>query len=123
MLNVGLGADTNPVAIAQPSATRSVFATVGCHPTSADEFDDELAAEIPRLAEHEKVRAIGETGIDYYRETASPGRAAARLRGADRDRRASTTCRSSSTPATPTARRRHRRRLRDPRRPRRRRRR
>ena len=33
-----------------PSVTRSVFATVGCHPTSANEFDDDLAAEIARLA-------------------------------------------------------------------------
>ena len=41
------------------------------HPTSAGEFDDELEAEIDRLAAHEKVRAIGETGIDYYRETAT----------------------------------------------------
>ena len=48
-----------------------VFATAGCHPTTAGEFDDDLAAEVWELAEHEKVRAIGETGIDYYRETAS----------------------------------------------------
>ncbi len=44
---------------------------MGCHPTSAGEFDDALGAEVSRLATHEKVRAIGETGIDYYRETAT----------------------------------------------------
>jgi TatD DNase family protein len=73
MLNVGLGSDSNGTAIAAAERHEEVFATVGCHPTSAGEFDDELAAEIWRLAEHEKVRAIGETGLDYYRETASRG--------------------------------------------------
>src|SRR6478735_4581187 len=49
-----------------------VFASVGCHPTEASGFDHAQAAQIERLAAHEKVRAIGETGIDYYHETASP---------------------------------------------------
>jgi TatD DNase family protein len=72
LLNVGLGSETNQVAIGAAERHEAVFASVGCHPTSASEFDDALAAEIARLAAHEKVRAIGETGIDYYRETASP---------------------------------------------------
>ena len=72
MLNVGLGGDSNAAAIAAAERHEGVFATVGCHPTSAGEFDDALGAEIARLAAHEKVRAIGETGIDYYREIASP---------------------------------------------------
>ncbi len=72
MLNVGLGDDTNEVAIAGAERHEGVFATVGSHPTSATGFDDAAAAEIARLAQHEKVRAIGETGLDYYRETASP---------------------------------------------------
>jgi TatD DNase family protein len=72
MLNVGLGGETNAEAIAGAERNEGVFATVGCHPTSAGEFDDALGAEISRLATHEKVRAIGEAGIDYYRETASP---------------------------------------------------
>jgi TatD DNase family protein len=72
MLNVGLDADTNRAAIAAAERHGSVFATVGCHPTEAAGFDDARAEEIARLAaENEKVRAIGETGIDYYRETAS----------------------------------------------------
>jgi TatD DNase family protein len=72
MLNVGLDRPTNLLAIASAECHESVFATVGCHPTEAAGFDDELAEEIAALAEDkEKVRAIGETGIDYYRETAS----------------------------------------------------
>ncbi|HWW66634.1 MAG TPA: TatD family hydrolase [Solirubrobacterales bacterium] len=72
MLNVGLGEDSNEVAIAGAERHEGVFATVGRHPTSATGFDDAAAAEIVRLAGHEKVRAIGETGIDHYRESASP---------------------------------------------------
>jgi TatD DNase family protein len=72
MLNVGLGRDTNRTAIGQAERHEEVFASVGCHPTSAGEFDDELEEEIAQLATHEKVRAVGETGIDYYRETATP---------------------------------------------------
>jgi TatD DNase family protein len=72
MLNVGLDEPTNLHAIASAELYESVFATVGRHPTEAAGFDDAAAEEIARLAEdREKVRAIGETGIDCYRETAS----------------------------------------------------
>ena len=71
MLNVGLGGEANEEAIAGAERHDEVFASVGCHPTSATGFDDAQAEEISRLAAHERVRAIGETGIDYYRESAS----------------------------------------------------
>lgn len=72
MLNIGLGGEENGAAIEAAERHESVFAAVGCHPTEAGGFDDARAEEIARLAAHEKVRAIGEAGIDYYRETASP---------------------------------------------------
>lgn len=72
MLNVGLDGESSAAAIAAAGRHESVFATAGCHPTEAAGFDLARADEIARLvAENEKVRAIGETGIDYYRETAS----------------------------------------------------
>ncbi|MFL5900019.1 MAG: TatD family hydrolase [Solirubrobacterales bacterium] len=71
MLNVGLEQESNAKAIAAAERHESVFATAGCHPTEAAGFDDAGAEAIARLAAHEKVLAIGETGIDYYRETAS----------------------------------------------------
>ncbi len=72
MLNVGLGGEENASAIGAAERHEAVFASVGCHPTEATGFSDAQAEEIARLAAHEKVRAIGETGIDYYRDTASP---------------------------------------------------
>jgi len=72
MLNVGLGGEQNEAAIGGAERHESVFASVGSHPTEAAGFDDAEAARIAALAAHEKVRAIGETGLDYYRETATP---------------------------------------------------
>ena len=72
MLNVGLGGKANAEVIAAAERNEGVFASVGHHPTEAAGFDAEAAAGIARLAAHEKVRAIGETGLDYYRESAAP---------------------------------------------------
>lgn len=71
MLNVGLGGPENVAAIAAAERHEAVFASVGRHPTEASGFDDAEAERIAELASHEKVRAIGETGIDYYRDLAS----------------------------------------------------
>jgi TatD DNase family protein len=70
ILTIGLGEDSNPGAIAAADAHAEVFAAVGRHPNGATGFDDAAAAEIERLAEHPRVRAIGETGLDYYRDRA-----------------------------------------------------
>jgi TatD DNase family protein len=72
LLTVGMDAVTNPRAIAAAERFPEVFAAVGRHPNEATDFDDATAAEIAELAGHEKVRAIGETGLDYYREYAAP---------------------------------------------------
>jgi TatD DNase family protein len=72
MLTVGMDAATNPAAIAAAERHPEVFASVGRHPNEATGFDDDAAAEVARLGAHEKVRAIGETGLDYYRDSAAP---------------------------------------------------
>jgi TatD DNase family protein len=69
MLNVGLGGDENEAAVSAAERIEEVFAAVGCHPTEAAGFDDAEAGRIATLAAHSEVRAIGETGIDYYRDT------------------------------------------------------
>jgi len=70
MLTVGLDETSNAEAVAAAERHEAVFAAVGRHPNEANGFDDAAAAEIVRLAAHEKVRAIGETGLDYFRESA-----------------------------------------------------
>ena len=72
ILDVGLGEESNPGVVAAAERHESVFASVGRHPNDASGFDDAAAAELVRLGAHEKVRAIGETGLDFYRDTAAP---------------------------------------------------
>ena len=72
MLTVGMDKETNAAAVASTERYGAVFASVGRHPNEASGFDDEVAAEIAELGRHEKVRAIGETGLDFYRDYATP---------------------------------------------------
>jgi TatD DNase family protein len=72
MLTVGMNAETNAEAVASTERYGAVFAAVGRHPNEASGFDDTAAAEIRELGRHEKVRAIGETGLDFYRDHSSP---------------------------------------------------
>lgn len=44
------------------------YAAVGIHPEYADKFNDEILKELKELASFEKVRAIGEIGLDYHYE-------------------------------------------------------
>jgi TatD DNase family protein len=47
-----------------------VYAAIGRHPNQATGFDDADLAELRALAAHERCIAIGETGLDYYRDRA-----------------------------------------------------
>ncbi|MDE0841670.1 MAG: TatD family hydrolase [Porticoccaceae bacterium] len=49
-----------------------LYATAGIHPHSADQFDPQSIASLRSIAEHPAVVAIGETGLDFYRNLASP---------------------------------------------------
>jgi TatD DNase family protein len=72
MLTIGMGAESNPVAVASAERHEGVFAAVGRHPNDATGFDEATVEEITRFGAHEGVRAIGETGLDFYRDTAAP---------------------------------------------------
>jgi TatD DNase family protein len=71
MLSVGIDEASSAGVLASAERHEEVFAAVGRHPNDASGFDDAAAEEIARLAGHEKARAIGETGLDYYRDSAS----------------------------------------------------
>jgi len=43
-------------------------ATAGVHPHEAESFHDRMPVELKALAEQDCVKAIGETGLDYFRD-------------------------------------------------------
>lgn len=43
------------------------YATVGVHPHDAKDVDDSVLGELEKLGRHEKVVAVGEIGLDFYR--------------------------------------------------------
>ena len=72
ILNVGLGEDSNPDVARSAQANDGVFASVGRHPNSAGGFDDAAAEAIEGLCAQPGVVAVGETGLDFYRDRAEP---------------------------------------------------
>ena len=72
VLTVGLGEDSNPDAVAAAEAYEGVFASVGRHPNSAGGFDEGAARAIEQLCELPGVVAVGETGLDFYRDRSDP---------------------------------------------------
>lgn len=67
---VSIGADLpsseNAVKIAEQF--EPVYATVGVHPHDATTLNDSVLKRLRELAGHKKVVAIGEIGLDYYRD-------------------------------------------------------
>jgi TatD DNase family protein len=45
-----------------------LFATAGVHPHHASDLDDAALAELAALARHPEVVAVGECGLDYFRD-------------------------------------------------------
>ena len=70
MLTVGRDGASCRAALAAAEQFPQVYAAVGRHPGDASGFDDADLAELQALAAHPRCAAIGETGLDYYRERA-----------------------------------------------------
>ncbi|MBM3473129.1 MAG: TatD family deoxyribonuclease [Armatimonadetes bacterium] len=68
VVNIGTQIDSSRRAIALAEQHEGLFATVGVHPHDASSCDAETIAELRRLCEHPKVVAVGEVGLDFYRD-------------------------------------------------------
>ncbi len=66
ILTVGIEAASCRAALAAAERHPQVFAALGRHPTNASGFDEQALAELRELAVHERCRAIGETGLDFF---------------------------------------------------------
>ncbi len=74
IVNVGYNPATWPTTLALAAAHPGVFACLGFHPNDAATWDDAMIATLLELHAQPKVVAVGETGLDYYRDDALPER-------------------------------------------------
>ena len=70
VLTVGMDAATNRTALLAAEDFPQVHAAIGRHPNHAQGFDGADLADLEALAAHPRCAAIGETGLDYYRDYA-----------------------------------------------------
>ena len=70
ILTVGMDPESCRSALAATEKFPEVFAAIGRHPNSAERFDDAALADLEELAGHDRCVAIGETGLDFYRDRA-----------------------------------------------------
>ena len=67
---IGFDIESSRRAITLAEQNEKLLASVGVHPHDASSLDDDLD-ELRQLAHHPKVVAIGETGLDFYRNLSS----------------------------------------------------
>ena len=68
IVNPGADLESSRRAVALAARVANVYAAVGVHPHDAATLDGPALAELRQLAAHPKVVAIGEIGLDYYRD-------------------------------------------------------
>jgi TatD DNase family protein len=67
---IGMNPESFGKALGLAETNDDVYAIVGIHPNDAAGFDDQVRALVRERAGADKVVAIGETGLDYYRDYA-----------------------------------------------------
>jgi TatD DNase family protein len=72
MVTIGTDAETCGAALALAEREPDVWATAGVHPHDAAESDEAAVAEVERLAAAPRVVAIGEIGLDFFRNLSPP---------------------------------------------------
>jgi TatD DNase family protein len=67
IISIGTSLSSSRKVVQFASRYPNVFATVGVHPNSVRDDEADFINELRDLAQHPKVVAIGETGLDFYR--------------------------------------------------------
>ena len=76
VVNVGCDLPSSQWSVTAAGEHADVYAAVAVHPNETHKLDDrraEVLMELAALAASPKVVAIGETGLDFYRDSAEPG--------------------------------------------------
>ena len=69
VLNAGCSLESSHDCIALAERYPWIYCSVGTHPDTADEVNEEVLEAYRQMCKHPKVKAIGEIGLDYYYET------------------------------------------------------
>ncbi|MFH1397619.1 MAG: TatD family hydrolase [Candidatus Omnitrophota bacterium] len=72
IINVGSSLDNSIKAVELVDKYDPIFACVGCHPHNADDFSLRMLEKLKSLSYNKKVVAIGEIGLDYFRNLSTP---------------------------------------------------
>jgi TatD DNase family protein len=67
IISIGTDFESSRRAIQLTERFSCVYAVVGWHPSEALQAPEDIRSELRQLAQHPKVVALGETGLDYYR--------------------------------------------------------
>ena len=67
IVNIGYDLEGSKKAIELAEKHEGLFAAVGIHPHEASKFNERVMNDLRHLSENPKVVAIGEIGLDYYR--------------------------------------------------------
>jgi TatD DNase family protein len=70
ILTIGMDAPSRRAALAAAETYPEVYAAIGHHPNDATGYDDAITAELHEQAKHPRCLAIGETGLDDFRDYA-----------------------------------------------------
>lgn len=65
IINVGCDLQTSKNSVALAEKYEFIYTSVGFHPQEANKVDEKTFSELEKLAEHPKVVAIGECGLEY----------------------------------------------------------
>jgi TatD DNase family protein len=67
VVNIGLDLESSRASLEMARQYDDVFSTVGFHPHEASELKDDDLKVLAEMAKDEKVVAVGEIGLDFYR--------------------------------------------------------
>jgi TatD DNase family protein len=70
ILTIGIDERSRQAALAAAETYDEVYAAIGHHPNNATGYDDAITAQLREQARHPRCLAIGETGLDDYRNYA-----------------------------------------------------
>lgn len=70
IVDVGTNLETSQKALEIAESADGIFAAAGFHPADSEKATADALERLPELLKHKKVVAVGETGLDFFRDYA-----------------------------------------------------